>query len=176
MIPVPASEGLLFGSFLFRQDLYTSDFFLDFWQDQFGSSLGLLPKENPLIKYYSHEMGENLSRIFLIGLNSLNRKMLLEVKLRSLVWENQWRISDKRMVNVDIGFISPENFILATTKNYSHRIYVGDEIFADLTYLFQKFSVMTLPWTYPDYLDDQKKDFILFARNYLVQHLNNEVL
>jgi hypothetical protein len=102
--------------------------------------------------------------------------MLLEVKLRSLVWENQWRISDKRMVNVDIGFISPENFILATTKNYSHRIYVGDEIFADLTYLFQKFSVMTLPWTYPDYLDDQKKDFILFARNYLVQHLNNEVL
>lgn len=73
------------------------------------------------------------------------------------------------MVNIDIGFLTLENFVLATTKNYSHRIFIGQNIFADLTYHFHQGEFRSLPWTYPDYLDDQKKDFIKWGRSFLLQ-------
>ena len=31
-----------------------------------------------------------------------------------------------------------ERFVLATGKNFAHRIYIGKEIYADLTLIFRK--------------------------------------
>jgi len=76
-------------------------------------------------------------------------------------------------VNLDIGFLSLENFILATTKNFSHRVYLGQGIFADLTYQFSKGELRAFDWTYPDYLDGQKRDFFTWGRSFLLQqHLD----
>jgi hypothetical protein len=68
-----------------------------------------------------------------------------------------------------VGFLSLENFILATTKNYSHRVFLGQGIFADLTYQFHNGALETFPWTYPDYLDEKKREFFTWARSYLLQ-------
>ena len=72
------------------------------------------------------------------------------------------------MVNVDIGFLSAENFILATTKNYAHRIYLGQNIFADLTYQCLDGSFRSLPWTYPDFQDEKKIEFLTWCRSFLL--------
>ena len=72
------------------------------------------------------------------------------------------------MVNVDIGFITPENFLLATTKNYAHRVFIGQNIFADLTYQCTDGVYQTLPWTYPDFKDQPKLDFLSWCRTYLL--------
>lgn len=171
MQPSIASQGLLFGSFLFRSDLHTVPELKSFWENQFGKSFSLVPSNNPLAGYYSREMGENLSRVFLLSTQTFPREFLLSVKLESLNWEQSWSVSGKRMVNADIGFLTPENFLLATTKNYSHRVYLGQNIFADLTYYFHQNELTTLPWSYPDYLDPEKKEFFLFGRTYLLQQL-----
>jgi hypothetical protein len=167
--PTPASEGLLFASFLFREDLHKDFDLQSVWENDFGKSFSLKPLINPLNNYYEKEMGPNLSRIFFVTTETYPREFLLSAKLLSLEWERNWAIDNKRMVNVDIGFLSLENFLLATTKNYSHRVYLGQNIFADLTYQFVQGEFKTLPWTYPDYVDQSKIEFLSWCRSYLLQ-------
>jgi hypothetical protein len=163
-----ASEGLLFGSFLFRKDLFSLEQLTKLWETQFGKSFSLIPEHNPLNAYYSKEMGPELSRVFFLTSSQFSRDHLLSAKLLSMDWEQNWSVDGKRMVNVDIGFLSLENFLLATTKNYSHRVFIGQNIFADLTLYFHQGELQSLPWTYPDFLDSQKKDFLLWGRSFLL--------
>ena len=62
------------------------------------------------------------------------------------------------------NYLLYERFVLATGKNYSHRIYIGDGIYADLTLIFQKGAYQSLPWTYPDYQDEGMKAFLALVR------------
>jgi len=165
-----ATNGLLFASFLYRDDLFDEKELLEFWEKQFGLSFLLIPSINPLKNYYAKEMGDRLSRFFVLTSKSFTRDYLLSTKLLSQSWENNWADNKLRRVNVDVGFLTLENFLLSTTKNYSHRIYLGQNIFADLTYIFQKGELKSLPWTYPDYLDEQKKDFFFWGRSFLLQN------
>lgn len=165
---IPTQPGLLFGSFLYRTDLHSDEKLQTLWVNQFGPSDFLTPAINPLTSYYAKEMGEKLGRFLAIGHSSFPRKELLSSKLLSLQWEESFAVDGRRMVNIDIGFLSLENFLLATTKNYSHRIFIGDDIFADLTLEFKNGKFQSLPWTYPDYQDPEKLNFLLVARKRLL--------
>jgi hypothetical protein len=79
----------------------------------------------------------------------------VEIKWQAINLESQWAIDGKRQLNLDPGLITAERLILATGKNYSHRLYLGKGIYGDLTLLFSKGSYQPLPWTYPDYKDEQ---------------------
>ena len=50
-------------------------------------------------------------------------------------------------------------------KNFAHRIYIGNHIYADLTLLFQKGAFQSLPWTYPDHKAPQLQSFLYQVRN-----------
>jgi hypothetical protein len=165
-----ASYGLLFASFLFRNDLHSLKELINLWESNFGPSFSLVPEINPLNSYYSKEMGPSLSRVFLLTSKDFPRESLLSSKLLAMKWEKDFAVDENRMVNVDTGFLSLENFLLATTKNYSHRVYVGRDIFADLTFYFHQGQLLSLPWTYPDFLDSQKKDFLLWGRSFLLSN------
>lgn len=167
-----ASKGLVFGSFLFRSDLFTEKKLITHWEQEFGNSFFYRPEVNPLNTYYAKEMAGPLSRFFVLSTQTFDRDHLLSSKLKALEWEKTWAQEGKRTVNVDTGILTLENFLLATTKNYSHRVYIGQNLFADLTYYFHQGELQTFPWTYPDYLDLQKKEFFLLARSYLLGFLN----
>jgi hypothetical protein len=64
-----------------------------------------------------------------------------------------------------------ERFVLATGKNFTHRIYLGRGIYADLTLVYRGGGFQALPWTYPDYADARLQAFLLRARNKLVHDL-----
>lgn len=165
--------GLLFASYLYRHDLFTQQQLSEHWTQIFGPAAVFVPLNNPLIPYYQKEMGEPLSRFFVMSDQLYPRDELLQTKLLSLNWEKQWSVEGKRQVNVDIGFLSAENFILATTKNYSHRVFLGQDIFADLTFQFQKGAFHSFPWTYPDYLDETKIQFLTLQRLKLLKLLSS---
>lgn len=168
------SECLLFSSFLYRSDLFNDDRVKELWKD-YGECFCFFPKINPLKDYYSQEMGhgELLKRFFLVSSQPFRRDILLSSKMTALDLERQHSQDSKRMINIDTGIISLENFVLATTKNYSHRIYIGQGIFADLTYEFNQGRYRELPWTYPDYKDPEKLDFITWTRSYLLTKLQS---
>lgn len=168
--PETPSQGLLFFGILFRSDLFTDQDMVQKIENLYGKVITFTPEFNPLAAYYSKEMGpENLlKRIFLVTTAAFPREFLLTNKLLGLEWERAWSKDSKRMVNVDLGFVSLENFILATTKNYSHRVFLGQNIFADLTYQCAEGGFQTLPWTYPDFKDQAKIDFFNWCRSFLL--------
>jgi hypothetical protein len=102
--------------------------------------------------YYETEMGKDLWRRMASFEALLSPEQLPAVKLWTNALESRFRNEPEgRKVNIDPGYLTAAQFILATGKDYSHRLYLRDGIYGDLTLIFQKGVFMPLPWTYPDY-------------------------
>ena len=102
--------------------------------------------------YYNDELGSPIVRRLLVFADLLPQEALGPAKIFSNALEDRLARPDgRRRVNLDPGLLTCERFVLATGKNYTHRIYLGQGIFGDLTLVFQAGSWQTLPWTFPDY-------------------------
>jgi hypothetical protein len=101
--------------------------------------------------YYEEEMGSPLTRIMLAFEPLVARNALPSVKNLTNGIEERLMEDGKRTVNLDPGILSLENICLATTKPYSHRIYLEGGIWAEVTLMYKKDSYQPLEWTYPDY-------------------------
>jgi len=115
--------------------------------------------------YYTEEMGKPLIRRMFSFRELIDQRSLPEIKLATNVLEKNYSICGKRRINIDPGYLLYERFVLATGKNFSHRIYIGSGIYADLTLMFQKGTYQSLPWTYPDYRDAQMITFLMQVRD-----------
>lgn len=120
--------------------------------------------------YYTDEMGSPLERRF-ISFDALIRpESLPDVKLCTNDIEERTSDGGKRKINIDPGYMSQAHLILATGKGYTHRPYLRDGIYADLTLIYMGKSFQSLPWTYPDY--GEKTVLEMFGRmrsKYLLQ-------
>jgi hypothetical protein len=116
--------------------------------------------------YYYKEMGFPLHRKVFVFKNLIQQDELAWVKERTNEIEKSFSNGTKRNINIDPGYLLSSRFILATGKDYSHRIYIGKKIYADLTLMYSKSrGFTTLPWTYPDYASESMLDFISKIRD-----------
>ena len=115
-------------------------------------------------EYYAKEMGAPLYRRMMTFGGLIRQKELANIKLATNALEQSYADSGRRCVNIDPGYLLYERFVLATGKNFSHRIYIGQRIYADLTLIFQQGTYQTLPWTYPDYADQRMIWFLKQVR------------
>lgn len=106
-------------------------------------------------RYYEKEMGWPLFRRFVSFERLIHPEEMVPVKLRTNEVEKGYTNNGKRKVNIDPGCISAERLILATGKNYVHRVYLSRGIYADLTLVFHRGHFRPLPWTYNDYADPE---------------------
>lgn len=115
--------------------------------------------------YYVPEMGAPLYRRFIVFKDLINQACLPDIKLWTNTIENTFlNHVGKRHVNLDPGYLTLERFILATGKNFTHRVYLRDGIFADLTLIYTKGAFQVLPWTFPDYATETIRDFLQTVR------------
>lgn len=160
-----------FLSILYREDLYTEDMLKDFASEILDSRELIHYKNDffPMKNYYSKEMGEEslLKRSFFFSSKKRNRDDLVAIKLLVDKAEEKTAINNKRTINFDPGIICLEQVILATSKPYSHRLYLSQGVYGELTYEFKDNSFKVLPWTYPDYADSE----IIKTFNF-IRHLN----
>lgn len=120
--------------------------------------------------YYSPEMGEKLVRRFLSMEKLIRPETLPNIKLTTNDIEEESAVAGRRQVNIDPGYLSQSHLILATGKGYSHRPYLRDGIYADLTLIYQRKKFCSLPWTYPDYADEKQLAMLSAIRSrYLLQ-------
>jgi len=106
--------------------------------------------------YYTEEMGSPLFRHFITFERLISIPLLPEIKqTTNRLEEKHSAPNGKRRVNIDPGYLSLVHAILATTKGYTHRPYLRDGIYADLTLVYQNKTFQPLEWTYPDYRQDQ---------------------
>lgn len=106
--------------------------------------------------YYKEEMGENLFRHFISFRNLIPMTTLPDIKLATNQLEERFSTPlGNRRINIDPGYLRLEHIILATTKSYSHRPYLREGIYADLTLIYHGKSFQPLEWTYPDYREEE---------------------
>ena len=121
--------------------------------------------------YYNNEMGTPLFRRLVAFKQLMHQVSLSDIKLFTNDLEHKHSIDGKRMVNIDPGYLLHERFVLATGKNYSHRILIGKGIYADLTLIYTKGRYESLPWTYPDYASENILTFLNQVRKKYVVDL-----
>jgi hypothetical protein len=115
--------------------------------------------------YYEKEMGAPLSRRLMVFKALIQQTQMAAIKRATNELEQKYRRQGRRRVNIDPGYLLAERFVLATGKNFTHRIYIGEGIYADLTLIYQHGAFRRLPWTYPDYADSRLIDFLTLVRS-----------
>ena len=121
-------------------------------------------------KYYAGEMGGGLWRSLASFLHLTDPAFLADWKVFTNSLEQHFAAGGRRLVNLDPGYVARERLVLATGKNYSHRIYLGQGIYGDLTLTAGPAGFHNLPWTYPDYAAGPLPEFLtLVRRKYLWQ-------
>jgi hypothetical protein len=116
--------------------------------------------------YYYKEMGSPLYRKVFVFKPLIAQDELALIKVKTNEIEKEFSVSEKRSVNIDPGYLVSSRFILATGKDYSHRIYIGHNIYADLTLMYsKKEGFKTLDWTYPDYASKDMLSFLSKVRD-----------
>jgi len=128
--------------------------------------------------YYKNQTGESILRQFISVDRLIEQGHLAEIKLKTNKLEQKLAAKLKvplpRPINLDPGIIEPSKLILATTKNYSHRIYIGRKIYAEVTLIFDKGLWQPLPYTYPDYTQQCYFDFFNRVRTRLLEQLKTQ--
>jgi len=109
--------------------------------------------------YYAAELGAPLFRRLLAFERLAPLDSLVEAKRFACGLERGLARPDgARRVNLDPGLLTLERLVLASGKNFTHRIYLGRGVWADLTLIYNKRTGwVDLPWTFPDYASETMK-------------------
>jgi hypothetical protein len=121
--------------------------------------------------YYQDEMGPDLLKHIVVFTGTILAESLPEVKQATNNFEQKYCQYGKRLINVDPGYVCAAKVLLATTKDYSHRVYLGQGIYGDVHLVFQRQSFQVQPWTYPDYRQQSIIDFFNRIRSDYLQQL-----
>jgi hypothetical protein len=115
----------------------------------------------PHTTYYEKEMGSPLERFFFSPGILVDPETLFDLKTRTNALEHDvFSEGGKRFVNLDPGLLSRAKLILASAKNYSHRIPLRNGIYAEVTLIYGHKEWHDLPWTYPDYKTPEIKKIL----------------
>ncbi len=125
--------------------------------------------------YYEAEMGKELFRRFYSFSELIKPDLIADIKLATEDIEEEYRVEYdgkmRRRVNLDPGYIAPSRLVLATTKDFSHRIYLQKGIYAEVTLNFTRQGCRYLDWTYPDFKKDSYTKFFIDVRRNLLSHV-----
>jgi len=122
--------------------------------------------------YYAKEMGPELTRYFVSFEEPIAPDKLRQCKQTTIKLEQKYLSEDGgRSVNIDPGLVGLGNLVLASTKEYAHRVYLGGGIYAEVSMLFEDRTFHPLPWTYPDYRREETIRFLNRVRERLKEHI-----
>ena len=130
-----------------------------------------------MTEYYESEAGPNMVRQFMAFANLIDPGRLAAIKHETNKMEQdlaqQLDTPYPRPVNFDPGFIEPSKLVLASTKNFAHRIYIGDHMYAEVTMTFNKGKWESFPFTFPDYKSGRYDGYLSQVRQNHVQQLRD---
>jgi hypothetical protein len=122
--------------------------------------------------YYKDELGWPIFRNFIFFQNLIDPGILADIKLKTNEIEDIISSDGKRRINLDPGYLTLSNVVLASTKNYSHRIYLGKGIYAEVTLIFKDGTYNPHLFTYRDYQDKLYIEVLMNAREMLKKMLS----
>jgi hypothetical protein len=123
-------------------------------------------------EYYNDQMGQGILRNFLAFEKLIDPGQIAEIKHKTNDLEKklaeQLKTPWPRPVNLDPGYLEPAKLVLASTKNFSHRIYIGQNMYAEVTLMFHKGAWRSFEFTFPDFKGERYHEFLSKVREHLV--------
>lgn len=129
-----------------------------------------------LSQYYKKEMGETLYKCFYVFEKPVSLEKFYRYKIESQSIEKMFSLKGKRNANIDPGSLTLYQLSLLTTKAFSHRTYLSEGIYAEVTLIAKADKYCDLPWTYPDYKTPEALDYFSQAKKYLKKHLKSSII
>lgn len=121
--------------------------------------------------YYQQQAGPAILRRFVSIETPIDPGRLGGVKHQTNRMEMQLAevlaTSWPRPVNLDPGYLEPSKLVLASTKNFAHRVYIGDGMWAEVTLTYNKGVWQVYPYTFPDFKSGRYNAFLSTAREKL---------
>ena len=148
--------------------------------DMIKAKFGKCDLESPIwpfnhTEYYAQETGKEILKKFVTVEKLIMPGKLAAIKHKTNKMEKTLagmiKCKLSRPVNIDPGYIEPSKLVLASTKNFSHRIYIGKKIWAEVTLIYNKGQWKSFEYTFPDHKEDRYHGFFSQTREKLVQQL-----
>jgi hypothetical protein len=154
---------------LFVGSLFSSAAIFSAAEEDLGEVFGRVLFKSPTVQwdyseYYNTELKPPLLRNFLFFEEVVDPPCLVEAKLAAMEMEKKFSVNGRRLINLDPGYLTLAKTVLASRKNYSHRINLGKGIFAELELFFRHGRFNPMPYTYADYRDGRFLGFFATAR------------
>ena len=118
--------------------------------------------------YYETETGKNLKKTYIAFNQSIQREQLPAIKLLTNKTEQEYSLIDKRQINIDPGYITETNVILASAKEHPHRIYISDGIYGQIILVYSRNKWNLLEKTFADYQTEEVRNFLAIQRLSLI--------
>ena len=125
--------------------------------------------------YYEKEFGKNLVKKIISFKKLINPAGLDKIKIFTNKIEEKFSQNQNREVNIDPGYLDLAKLILATTKDFSHRIYLNRGIYAEVTLCYQDKMFRPFVWTYPDYKTSEYNSIFSIIRETYAGQIKNLV-
>ena len=188
----PPSVKLICGMISARKDLF--DEAMSLLVQAFGDADGASEiMAFDFTHYYDDQMGRPLWRQFASFERLVSPDVLVEAKLTANAIERQFAarmanlsvgdlsaaqlaaLSGKsppapapaRPINLDPGYVEASKLVLASMKNFAHRLYLGRGVYGEVTLMYHKGRWDALPWTFPDYASGRYHPFLTGVRDKL---------
>ncbi|MBN2712611.1 MAG: DUF4416 family protein [Planctomycetes bacterium] len=163
---------------LFVAVLAEQESHLDLVRETLGKEWGEIGLESETFPfdnsaYYAKVTGPAIVRKFFAFRKSVSPGVLAGCKKRTNEMEGELAAAlgsgFPRPVNLDPGYLALEKVVLASAKNFSHRIYLDHGIYGEVTLIYRHEKFNTLEWTFPDYASGRYFPFFHGLRDELVR-------
>ncbi len=150
--------------------------------DMIKANFGVCDIESPVwpfrhTEYYAEETGKEIVKKFVAIEKPIMPDKLADIKLKTNKMEEKLAAklggNLSRPVNLDPGYIEPSKLVLASTKNFSHRIYIGKKIWAEVTLIFSRGQWKGFEYSFSDHKEDRYHEFFSQTREKLVWQLRD---
>jgi len=164
---------------LFVSTLYHSEDIFNQAKGILENNLGDILSVSPSLawdysSYYKDEIGRLLFRQIIFFKNTIDPGLLIDIKLKTNEIESTFSFDGKRQINLDPGYLTLSKIVLASTKNYAHRLYLGKGIYGEITLIYRDETYSPHFFTYRDYQDKSHIDIFMQAREMLKKTLNQQ--
>jgi hypothetical protein len=149
---------------------------LDWARDRAAATWGPLALESPRwafdqTTYYDATMGPGQKKTFLAFERLAEPSELVDWKLMTNAWEAEYaalgRHAEPRPLNLDPGYLTLGKLVLASTKDFAHRIYLSRGVYAEITLYYKHHAWRHHEWTFADYRRTDYQEFFSRCRDYL---------
>ncbi len=146
---------------------------LDWGKEKSVERFGPVALESPRFdfaetSYYDASMGPGLKKVFFAFRRPIDPSELVEIKLSTNSWEEDYaelgKHPEPRPLNLDPGYLAPGKLVLASTKDFAHRVYLSRGIYAEVTLQYKHNRWRHHEYTFADYRREDYQRFFSACR------------